>query len=97
MPTRQGFHRHWFNDEPERVALARDAGYTQVIDAKGAPVARVVDKGTGMRAYLHEIPEAWYKADLAAAQKAADERDVAVLAGNAPGAKGEVPGISGKK
>ena len=85
---RPGYHRHWFNDEPGRVALARDAGYTPVLDAEGKPVGRVVDKTTGMVAYLHEIPEAWYKADLQVAQKAADEKDAAIRAGLAEDASG---------
>ena len=88
-PERPGFHRHWFNDEPERLNIAQNAGYTPVMDADGKPVSRVVDKTTGMRAYLHEIPEAWYKADLAAGTwKRADLVDDAVRRGAAPGAEG---------
>lgn len=96
-PERAGFHRHWFNDEPERVATARNAGYTPVVGDDGVPVARVVDKTTGMKAYLHEIPEAWYKADLAASQKRADDIDASIRKGNAPGPGGEVAGVDGQK
>lgn len=96
-PNRPNFHRHWFNDEPGRLALAADAGYTKVLDAHGKPVAMVVDKQTGMFAYLHEIPEPWYKADLAAAQKVADERMSQLRSGNAAGPGGtDLPGIDGK-
>ncbi len=87
-PKRPGFHRHWFNDEPGRLSMARDAGYTTVLDDDGKPLCRVVDKQTGMLAYLHEVPQAWYDADLAVSQRAADEKDAAIVAGAAPDPSG---------
>ncbi len=95
-PSRPGFARYWFNDEPDRVATARAAGWTPVSDEKGIPVSRVVDKNTGMKAYLHEIPEAWYKADLQAAQKRADDIERGLRGGNAPGQDGSIPGVDSK-
>ncbi len=95
-PTRQGFTRYWFNDEPDRISTARAAGWTPVLDSKGAPEARVVDKNTGMKGYLHEIPTPWYKADLQLAQKRADEVEHALRGGNAPGTDGQTPGVEGK-
>ena len=68
-PNRPGYHRHWFNDEPGRLLRAKEAGYEQVIDEKGAPVSTVVGIGRGghpLTAYLHEIPEEWFKEDMAA-------------------------------
>ena len=96
-PARPGMHNHWFNDEPGRLDDAKRAGYKKVIGTDGQPVRRVVDKTTGQLGYLHEIPDSWYKADLEAGQKLADEKDSAIQSGNAPGEEGEEPGISGKK
>ena len=94
-PKRKGFERHWFNDEPDNIAAARNAGWTPVRNALGEPEVRVVDKTTGLKGYLHEIPEAWYKADLAIAQKRADEVENSIRKGNAPGP--QAPGITPDK
>ena len=92
-PERAGFHRHWFNDEPGRVDEARAAGYTPVLDRDGKQVSRVVDKTTGMLAYLHEVPQVWYEEDLKVAQRAADEKDAAILSGAAPDPEGRTAQI----
>ena len=66
-PSRDGFHRHWFNDEPGRIMRARDAGYTQVNDDQGRPVSTVVGIGRGgqpLVAFLLEIPEDWFREDM---------------------------------
>jgi hypothetical protein len=68
-PSRDGFHRHWFNDEPGRIIRAKDAGYTQVEDEHGRPVSTVVGIGRGgqpLVAFLMEIPEEWFREDMAA-------------------------------
>lgn len=68
-PNREGYHRHWFNDEPGRLVRAEEAGYTQVQDEKGVPVSCVVGIGRGghpLTAFLREIPEQWYREDMAA-------------------------------
>jgi hypothetical protein len=95
-PAAPGMHNHWFNDEPGRLDDAKNAGYKKVVGKDGNPVRRVVDKTTGQLGYLHEIPESWYKADLAAGQKAADEKDSQIALGNAPDESGSEPGV-GKK
>lgn len=74
-PNREGYHRHWFNDEPGRLLRAADAGYEQVVDPDGKPVSMVVGVSRGggaLTAYLHEIPEEWYREDM-------DDRDSEVL------------------
>lgn len=64
---RQGFHGHWFNDIPGRVQRAAEAGYEHVKDKDGKNVSRVVgtaEGGGAQTAFLMEIPEEWYKADM---------------------------------
>lgn len=68
-PSREGFHRHWFNDEPGRIIRARDAGYEQVHDPNGRPVSTVVGIGRGgqpLVAFLMEIPEEYFREDMLA-------------------------------
>ena len=68
-PSREGFHRHWFNDEPGRIIRAREAGYEQVHDEEGRPVCTVVGIGRGgqaLVAYLMELPLQFYQEDMAA-------------------------------
>jgi hypothetical protein len=68
-PKREGFYRHWFNDLPGRIEQALQAGYTHVTDpSTKQPVSRVVgknDRGEGFRGYLMEIPEDWWREDMA--------------------------------
>jgi|SRR5262245_10965870 len=69
FPDRPGYHRHWFNDDPGRLARAEEAGYSQVNDEHGKPVHCVVgiSRGGGpLTAYLREIPLQWYQDDMAA-------------------------------
>ncbi len=96
-PKREGYQRYWFNDEPARLEMARAAGWTPVLSAEGKPESRIADKGTGMRTYLHEIPEAWYKADLAEGQKRADAIEESMRKGNAPNPGGQAAGVSPQK
>lgn len=68
-PNREGFHRHWFNDEPGRILEATQAGYEQVHDPDGRPVSMIVGVGRGgqpLVAFLMETPEEWYREDMAA-------------------------------
>src|SRR5215472_9147127 len=68
-PDREGFHRHWFNDVPGRIREAREAGYEQVHDEDGRPVSTVVGIGRGgqpLVAFLMEVPEEYYREDMAA-------------------------------
>jgi hypothetical protein len=74
FPDRPGYHRHWFNDEPGRIIRAQEAGYDHVIDPRnGKPVSNVVGIGRGggaLTAFLMEIPEEWYREDMAAQDQA---------------------------
>ena len=76
-PVRQGYRRYWFNDEPGRILRAQEAGYEHVTE-NGAPIQRVVgrsaDKSGGLIAYLMEIPQEWYDADMAAQQAERDAK-----------------------
>jgi len=100
---RPGYHRHWFNDQPGRILRALDGGYEHVKDDQtGEPVRRVVgvqEGGGALYAYIMEIPEEWWKEDLAEAQKRVDEMDQAIKSGvvsNNPGDNRYIPnqGIS---
>lgn len=96
VPARAGYMRYWFNEEPGRISDARNAGWVPVVE-NGEPMWRVVDKNTGLKGYLHEIPIAWYKADLAEGQKRADAVDAAILKGNAPNPAGQAAGVGPQK
>jgi hypothetical protein len=68
-PDREGFHRHWFNDTPGRIMQARNAGYEQVHEDDGRVVSMVVGVGRGgqpLVAFLMEVPEEWFREDMAA-------------------------------
>lgn len=82
---RIGYHRHWFNDRPGRVQQALEAGYTHVKDAKGNNVSLPVgvnDSGGALVAFLMEIPEEWYKEDMAAQQAKLDQLHESIKAGS---------------
>lgn len=85
-PKREGYHRHWFNDVLDRIQQAKDAGYQHVTEeGSKKPMKRVVGtaKGGGpLVAYLMEIPEEWFRQDMAAGQKVVDEIDVAIRGGD---------------
>lgn len=94
-PPRPGFHRHWFNDTPGRIARAMEAGYKHVQDRDGKNVARIVgvaQQGGGQNAFLMEVPEQWWRQDQSLKDKARDEIDAkirrGVIAGTAPGQDG---------
>jgi hypothetical protein len=79
-PKRAGFHRHWFNDKPGRVATALAAGY-KIVHENGKPIERVVGttaRGEGQTAFLMEIPEQWHRENLQASQQAADEVEATI-------------------
>lgn len=84
-PPRDGYHRHWINDEPGRVERALEAGYKHVIDPKTRePIkqpAGVAATGGVLLRYLMEIPQEWWDADQAALQKEVDEREAAYKVG----------------
>jgi hypothetical protein len=75
-PNREGFHRHWFNDEPGRIIRAREAGYEQVHDEDGRPVSTVVGIGRGgqaLVAFLMELPQDLFEQDMAAQETVVHE------------------------
>jgi len=84
-PDRDGYHRHWFNDTPGRVAAAQESGYTSVIDpATKQPVTRVVGVspiGGPLHAYLLEIPQEWYDDDMAELEKINASKEEALKRG----------------
>lgn len=87
-PDREGYHRHWFNDEPGRIARAGDAGYKQVLDESGKPVSMTVGvaRGGGAQiAYLMEIPAEWYREDMAAQESGHRELIDQIREGRVPG------------
>lgn len=89
---REGFHRHWFNDTPGRVARAIEAGYEHVKDMAGKTVSRVVGTAEGggpLTAFLMEIPEEWYKQDMAAQQKDIDLKEEAIRRGKFESKEGD--------
>lgn len=75
---RPGFHGHWFNDTPGRVDRAKEAGYEHVRDKDGKNMSRVVgvaEGGGALTAFLMEIPEEWYQADMQLEQSHIDEKE----------------------
>ncbi|GBQ26812.1 hypothetical protein ACLRDC_10635 [Gluconacetobacter sacchari] len=87
-PDREGYHRHWFNDEPGRIARAVDAGYAQVKDDSGKPVSMTVGvaRGGGAQvAYLMEIPAEWYRQDMAAQESGHRDLMNQIREGRVPG------------
>jgi hypothetical protein len=87
-PDREGYHRHWFNDEPGRIARARDAGYAPVMDESGKPVSMTVGvaRGGGPQiAYLMEIPAEWYREDMAAQEAGHRDLMTQIKEGRVPG------------
>jgi hypothetical protein len=89
-PRREGFHRHWFNDEPggNRIQDALSAGYAHVNGDGGKPISRVVGVARGggpLTAYLMETPQEWYAADMAAQEAEYGSRVAAIKEGHPPG------------
>jgi hypothetical protein len=62
-PPREGFYRRWINEYPGRIEEAIACGYAHVNDSRGRPMERVVDKGSGLKAYYMEIPLEFWEHD----------------------------------
>lgn len=76
-PARAGFRNYWFNDIPGRIARAKRAGYSHVIDPdNGDNKSLVTDKtdNRGRRSYLMEIPIEWYYGDMTRQADALERR-----------------------
>lgn len=97
LPPREGYHRHWFNETPGRIDLAKDAGYTRVIDRDGKMIpprpVGVMEGGGAMMAYAMEIPQEWFDEDMAAQQSEVDKIDQAIRRGEDTSGK---PGVDGR-
>lgn len=68
LPERPYYKRHWFNDTPGRVQMARESGWTHVRDGD-EPIKRVVGSGRdggALNAYAMEIPKEIYEEEAAA-------------------------------
>lgn len=76
-PAREGYRNYWFNDVPGRIARARRAGYSHVIDPDtGDSACLITDKtdGRGRKSYLMEIPMQWYQEDMARSAESLERR-----------------------
>lgn len=81
---RPNFHRHWFNDVGNRIIRAQEAGYKHVTDKEGKVVSKVVgtkEGGGALHGFLMEIPEEWYKEDMAAQAAEIDVKEQAIKRG----------------
>jgi uncharacterized protein (UPF0297 family) len=93
-PARPGFHRHWFNEDRRDGGIPRvlEAGYEHVKDNEGKNVNKVVGtmvSGAPQIAYLMEIPEEWFKADMAEQQKQVDTKESAMRRGELESQEGD--------
>lgn len=67
LPTRSGYHRHWFNDMPGRIEEAEANGWSFIKGNDGKPISRVVGSGRdngALRAYAMELPEVFWLEDM---------------------------------
>lgn len=78
MPTRPGYHRHWFNDVAGRIDEAQRSGWAHVNDkSTGAPMKRTVGSGRdggALVAYAMELPEVFWQEEMDARNKVASEK-----------------------
>ena len=104
VPKRPGFKRRWVNDTEGRLSTFTAAGYEHVMtrdvnltgltkkagadSQMGTPVSKQV--GGGIKAFLMEQRDEWYKEDQAAKQKSIDELEKGTLKPDVDGQYGEV-------
>lgn len=88
----EGYHLHWFNDEPGRIYKAEMAGYTFVtpeevgLEARDGNQVKVYsglqkDRITPMYSYLMKIPLEFYEEDNKAKGQVQDTIDAAIRGG----------------
>lgn len=97
VPQREGYVRRWVNDVEGRLQGAEQGGYQFVENQSmqigapdvdnvnrdlGARMSRVVDKTTGMKAYLMEIKKEFHEEDQMIKMKEIDEVDAAIKNGS---------------
>lgn len=82
LEPREGYHRHWLNDEPGRIEQAIAGGWTHIKGTDGQNLKRIVNPASnGMAAYAMEILQEWYDEDMAAEKAKVDEIDKAIRRG----------------
>ena len=96
VPQRHGYVRRWVNDVEGRLSSAEQGGYQYVenqsiqIGAQdvdnvnrdlGARTSRVVDKSTGMKAYLMEIKKEYHEEDQLIKMREVNETENAIKRG----------------
>lgn len=54
-----GMQMHWINDSQNRLEMAKQSGWTHVLE-DGKPKMRIVDGGRGTKSYLMQIPTDLY-------------------------------------
>lgn len=111
LETIEGYHLRWINDEPGRLEIAQDSGYTFVDPSEVGKSAREDsrvkelvgvqrDDKTPMYAYLMKIPMEFHLEDKDAMNSQLDQIDDAIRGGKLVSRdNGYVPdgGISYKK
>jgi hypothetical protein len=89
-PAREGYKRHWFNDDGNRLAEADELGYDFVTEGglktsdPGTRTSRLVGtkaNGEPLRAYLMETPDELYAQGLAEKEAHNRQIDDAIIAG----------------
>lgn len=66
LPTRRGYHRHWFNDAAGRIEEAQEAGWAFVKGNDGRNIKRCVGTGrdkNALWAYAMELPLVFWQED----------------------------------
>jgi hypothetical protein len=94
----EGYHLHWVNDEPGRIAEAQRGGY-MFVDPKevgatdtGSQVTRLVGKkedGSALMAYLMKIEQEFYDEDQELIQREVAKFDSAIKRGTLEQQAGE--------
>jgi hypothetical protein len=68
LPTRSGYHRHWFNDVGGRIDEAKASGWSHVNNPRdGKPLRRAVGTGRDngvLYAFAMEIPEVFWQEEM---------------------------------
>lgn len=96
VPQKEGYVRRWVNDVEGRLEMAERGGYQFVEDQSlqigapdidnvnrdlGARMSRVVDKSTGMKAYLMEIKKEFHEEDQKIKMREVDDTENAIKRG----------------
>jgi len=88
--SRPGYHRHWFNDDKNRIADAHELAYEHVSDpsiqssSSDTRISRLVGtkaNGEPLRAFLMETPVEEYEAGLTEKEMQPRQIDEAIAAG----------------